>query len=294
MKWVRAILGLGVIGGVVYGAYAWKENRLPVELPAMLKPAPVVHAALEEGADVPLLLLTPLTSGGSKVGDEVKLVVRDNVKSKDGHTVIAQGTLVEGKVARSRGGTVASALGNQPARLVVELGSVQTVDGQKLALSSGQGEGQAEYEFTASNTRLDQDTADIQALVNDPEARDYLLALVKGETPQGKEPDQKLKKIAEKHGLGRTEKLIQKQGRNEGSGTWADAIKGLQSGNVGSLAGVDLVLAAQAAGEIGDLVGSVDKTLRGTFKGSNIKASVGTTVHAKVADDATVTIREKS
>ena len=285
---MKAILGLAVLGGFGWFVYQAKQGQgLPFEVPGMVAAKPV---ELRKGTEIELLLLTPLTSGGSEVGDPVKCVVAKDVTAGDGRVLVAEGTVVEGKVVRSRGGTLAGSLTNQPARLEVEIGEVQTVDGKKVAL---QGKGESgRHSFTQANTKGGGNVVD---LAQDPEAQAFLRSAVermaKGETlppAEQKQADAELARLAERYDLESTKRLLKGDKGPERSSGAQGVLDALQKGDFGGLAGHEVVLGVQALEEIANLGAGLDKSLRGAVKGSNVKAQVGTRVTATTAKAVTV------
>ncbi len=298
MKWLKALGGLAVLGAFVYAVLVIRGQApgppvsLVPGLDSSLVPPPEVR--LERGTPVELLLLTPLTSGGSKVGDEVKLVAAQDVTAPDGRVVVAQGAPARARVAQSRGATVVSVLANQPARLALEGLSVEAVDGQSLAL--GGPDGEVTFSLTQANTRPEGAAPDLGALATDPEAQAYLKGLAaralsgKAPTPQEERAGQEqLRRIAERHGMPSTEKMLGDP--KKGTSDTAGVIERLQQGDVSGLTGVELVVAAQAAGEVLNLASTVDQSLRGIFKGPNVRANVGTVLKLEFAEAATVRSR---
>jgi hypothetical protein len=220
----------------------------------------------------------------------VKCVVAKNVTAPDGRVMIAEGTVVEGKVVRSRGGTLGGSLTNQPARLEVELGQVTTVDGKSVALHGKAEEGR--HSFTQANTKGGGNVVD---LAQDPEAQAFLRSAVermaKGEKlapEEQKKADAELARLADRYNLDSTKRLL-KGDKAEARPSGAQGVlEALQKGDVTGLAGHEVVLGVKALEEIADLGAGLDKSLRGAIKGSNIKAQVGTRLTATTATAVTV------
>ncbi len=94
--------------------------------------------------------------------------------------------------------------------------------------------------------------------------------------------------VAKKMNMTNTEQAV------KGGKTWDEVMKAaqsVQSGNLNGLNGQELLLALNAFGELGKLAGSVDKTIRGTIKGRNISAPVGTALKAQVAKNYTIVLK---
>lgn len=290
MKWFKALLGLAVIGAFVYGVLLIKGK--PGEVPVL--PILVAPVTVEKGTQIPLVLVTPLESGGSAEGKEVKLVVAEDVKGPNGKTVIEQGALATGKVVKSRSGSLAGTLTNKPARLEIELVDVVSADGHKVKIQGPEGE--KAYAFDQANTKIDESPNLVDA-VTDPKARDTVVAIARqlasGEEAspeEKKKADDQLKNLAEKYGLKDTQSFIEgsKDGKSTQKTDLSSVIQSVQKGDIKGLSGVDVLLAARAAGEIINLGSGIDKSLRGIFKGSNIRARVGLPVKAYVAEESKI------
>lgn len=81
-----------------------------------------------------MILLQPLESGKSKVGDKVKLAAAEPVRGSGGEVVVAAGALGTGSVEWSRRGSAMGSIANQPARLAVRVLSVRNVSGEEIPL----------------------------------------------------------------------------------------------------------------------------------------------------------------
>lgn len=286
MKIVKALLGLAVVGAFLYGVSVYRS--LPKEKQEEILPALQGPLVIEDGLEVPLVLVTPLDSGGAKEGQEVKMVVPEDVKGKNGRVVIKQGAIATAKVTKSRGATLLSALSNEPARLEVQLVSVEAANGKTVALRSAK-TGQS-YEFNQENTRFESKLNVVDA-AGDPGAREVVVGManriITGQQMSDKDrakADEQLNDLAKKYGLSSTQALLKEKG---GSGTRASDVAGIiqsvQKGDLKGLTGLDVALAAKAAGEIVDLGSGIDSSLRGIFKGNNIHAKVGLPMKAYVA-----------
>lgn len=286
MKWLKAVLGLGVLGAFAYGVWYAREKR--VEIPFVGEIERPIE--LREGMDVPLVLLTPLDSGDSAVGKEVQMVVSENVKS-GGKILIRQGAVATGKVVRSRSGTLLGSITNIPARLEIELNEVKAVDGKMIKLRS---QAVSEpYAFTQANTRPDEKPTVVDA-VTDPATRSLVTSMAKqiatGEKMTAEDrtkADTQLKDFAASYGLENTTAFLKSSKTNRKEDV-AGMLESVQKGDLSGLSGVDLLLAAKAAGEILELGSGLDKSLRGMFKGNNIHARVGTQMKAYVAEKENV------
>lgn len=292
MRWFRLVLGLLVLGAFGYGVYAWRSGTLAVPgLPAAQPPA-----LLKAGTPIALLTLQELTSGGSQEGDEVTLVVTEDVKDHMGRTLIPRGALAKGVVTHSRAAHLASAIVRQPARLEVRLMDVETVDRGKAHLCSDVADPAEGYDFTRANVSGGADGSLLRSIWQDPETRQILTDLANGTVGNeearkrlSEDANASLGKIAEKLGLEKAQEWLESRDRKSGNKLdVGSAIESLRKGDYQSLPSDDLILAAQAIGELVDLATNVDRQLRGMLKGPNIKAKVGTPIKAFVAEDVKV------
>ena len=286
MKWLKAVVGLIALGGFAYGVWYVREMRIEVPFIGELE-RPI---ELKEGVEVPLILLTPLDSGGSEEGKSIQMVVSENVKA-GGKIVIRQGAIATGKVVRSRAGTLLGALTNIPARLEIELQEVKAVDGKTIKLRSlAVGE---PFAFDQANTKPEE-KPNAKDAVSDPNARELVAGMAKqiatGQQMSDQDKskaDAQLKDLAGRYGLENTTAFL-KGSKPEQKKDVAGLLESVQKGDLTGLSGMNLLLAVKAAGEIVDLGSGIDKSLRSIFKGNNIHAPVGTPVKAYVAEKGVV------
>ena len=289
MKWIKALVGLAVIGGFLFFAMQIKEKK--IDVPFISPPEAPVE--LKSGTEVPLVLLTPLDSGGSEVGKIVKFVVAQDVKSASGKVVIEQGAMATGTVKDSRTGTLMGSLTNKPARLSVELIDVVAANGKRLKIRDEALD--RPFEFTQDNTNVDNNATVVNA-ISDPEARNLVANLAR-QIATGQEmsasdkskADIQLQQLSEKYGLKDTQAFLKSDQKGQAkNGDVVGLLESVQKGDIKGLTGVDVLLAVRAAGELVDLGSGIDKTLRGIFKGSNIHARVGTPVTAILAENSKI------
>lgn len=262
---------------------AWKSGL--VHMPKAKKPKVLM---LPVGTKVPLVLTSTLSSGGSKVGDIIELLVTDDLKLGK-EIVIERGTKVQAEVTRSRGATAATAVANQPARLEITLKPVSTRDGHTLKLVGSDG---PVYEFTQQNTAGRKDAAKIDRLWETPEGKAALETLRTSSTDGGLHaPDPaSLQKVADAVGMENTKKFLAKPRQDQP----ADKLLGaMAKGDWATAAGVDQVLGVLALGEIASVTRAVDDKVRGIFKGNNIEATVGTPVMVKTGEKYSLTVQPK-
>ena len=290
MRAFKVFLVLALVGGSIF-ILTNQASRQAI-LSSLPNSPKTEQTKLAKGTEVELMLLTALTSGGSKEGTPVTFVVAKDVKDEKGRIVIPQGEKLEGKVTRSRGGTAVASLINQPARLEVSIGAVKAgLNRAPVKLTDRDG---GNYEFTLSNTDPEIARSKVADLWNDKGAQDALKGLASGLT-QGKLPDNKqLDEVANRLGLEDTKKALEggvTQNQNSGQSTnLADAITKLQAGDIAALSGVDLALAGRALNELNAVARGVDRQLRGQIKGRNIEANIGTPLILTVSETVTVTV----
>ncbi|MBS1715911.1 MAG: hypothetical protein JST30_16405 [Armatimonadetes bacterium] len=289
MKWLKALLGLAVIGGFLYVVFVvMKKEGTDLGLGGALPGKPVEASA---GTEVPLILLTPLDSGGSEVGRTVKFVVSEDVV-KDGVTVVPQGSIATAKVTKSRSGTLAGTLTNTPARLEAEFGSVTLEDGRTVRLNATP-EGPL-LKFDASNTRMDE-PVNVVDIASDPQARDLVVQsavnMAQGKKlsdDEARRTDGQWRDLAGKYGLKETRAYMEAQKSEDASHDLSGLIGSIQKGDLKGLSASEVLLGAKAAGEILELGSGIDKSLRGIFKGSNIHARTGLRLKAFLAESVKV------
>jgi hypothetical protein len=95
-----------------------------------------------------------------------------------------------------------------------------------------------------------------------------------------KAADAQLKELAGKYGLESARQLAQ----GEKPGGSVGAFEALQKGDLSGLAPAEALLAAKALGEVTAFAGGINDTVKGFFKGSDLRARTGTRVVARVAE----------
>ncbi|MBX3110606.1 MAG: hypothetical protein KF857_01240 [Fimbriimonadaceae bacterium] len=271
------VLGSAVL--LVFGAVVFATKFAPKPT-APKAPAGPQAVSLPKGTKVELLLLTALDSGGSAEGTDVELVLARPLKVK-GEVLVPAGTKATGKVTRSRGASVFSAFSNQPARLAIEVTGLKAPDGTAVKLSASD---DGTYELTQANTAGRRDAAKVDRLWQTPEGQQVLKDLVAQSTGTAPSGPVDLKRLSDVLGLHDTREVADRLEAKGDKPQAQDTVAGLLHGDLSKLTGVDLVLATKALGEIQSVVGSVDDKLRGVFKGSNIHATAGTPVPARVKE----------
>lgn len=290
MKWRNFVIGLVVLGAFGYGVYLLKGPNLRIPLIS-----PTRKVALKKGSGAKILLLAALASGEQSKGDRVPVILAENVVADDGTILMEAGEKGLLEVTRSREASAVTSLMNQPARLEVTFLPLKAIDGQKISLVADASAPDEPYKLTRENTNgLDAGDA-LEDMWKHEEVQGALTKLsdkFTGKNPSAdlSAPDMQkvLADVAKKMNMTNTEAAV-KSGK-----TWDEVMKAaqsVQSGNLNGLNGQELLLAVNALGELGKLAGSVDKTLRGTIKGRNISAPVGTALKAQVAKDYTIVLK---
>ena len=250
-----------------------------------------VHVA--PGLEVRAVLLSELTSGGSNEGDDVPMMVAEDIRDASGAVVVVKGTPLLGKVTWSRAEGALGALTNQPARLNFKFDTVPAVDGTALKLSAVTGEAK-DYELNRDNTGKTEPSAQLEKLAEDTTNEQALEAVRelfdKGDASKLDSPEtrQKLSAIAQQMGLANTSKLIEKNEVDKMN----DLVRQLrQGGTVAALASGGSATLVDAALELANVAGQVGSRLGRMLGGRNIKAYVGTPVKAYVIEAAEVTAK---
>ena len=280
MKALKVIGGLAVLGAFGYGAYSLGQGTLKIPGIGTAKKQVVI---VKPGTEITFVLLETLDAGGSKEGETIDLAVMNDVLVGNA-IVITKGTRAHATVTRSRGASLANAVANRPARLEMEFGKLTLADGRKIDLTGMSGEDT--YEFTQENTADRIDAASIDKIWQNPKSREALADIVE-KIENGEKVDESredFKKLSQELGLKKTTEIMDEPGKSSKKLSLGTALDAFTRGEVSSLVGMDAVVAAQAMGELTDLVSSVDHKLRGVFKQRTIRATIGTPIQAKTTE----------
>ncbi|MEZ0324652.1 MAG: hypothetical protein ACAH95_01995 [Fimbriimonas sp.] len=255
-------------------------------------PKPPEVVKLEAGTPVKAILMKELTSGGTQEGEDVPLMVSEDIKDAKGRVLVPKGSPITGKVTWSRTeGTLGSLL-NQPARLKVKIDSVKAVDGVTVKLSAEKGKLE-ECEFNRENTGKVVASGQLEKLAGD-KANDAALQAIRDlfekgdvtnlDTPEGK---QKLAAIVKEMGLTTTSKVMEENQVNKVTDLVLQIRRGsglvnLATGGTATLVDAAVELAG-VAGQIGDRLGKM-------VGGRNIRAFVGTPVEVFVLEPVDVKV----
>lgn len=285
VKWLKAALGLVVLGGFGWAAWSWQQGDLVI--PGL--PRPIAESTLPAGTEVSLLLLSPLDAGKSQEGDTVRLILAEPLKDEEGRVLVEAGAMAEGTVTRSRGASLGAELIGQPGRLEIDVQSVSLPDGEKIPLQIDKEDEEAAHAFSKENTGLKKAGDALASLWKHPESQKALAGVTN--RLMGKEseadldsPDMKkaLKEIAAEMEMPATSALLdENRPKEDGTDAWASIIGSgdkISKGDFSGMSGAEIVLALNALGELGSLADGVSKGLKGAFKGSSIHAPVGTEV----------------
>jgi len=254
--------------------------------PATLIAPETTLKALPRGQSIPLVLATNLNAGEAKEGQEVALLVAEDVKV-DGQIVIPKGTPAKGEVSWSRSEGTLSGMMGQPARLEVKIKELE-LSQESLQLATDENEPSKPYSFTRSNTGNSVTPhLGVDHLLKEEATRQVLEKLDKafnGESVDlnSDEGKKALIEIARQSGLSDTQKLLD-SGKGD-IGQLQDVISRLQRGDVSGLAKGDLSLSLNSVLELANLVGGLGDRLSRTLKGRTIHASAGTPVTAFAAE----------
>jgi len=242
----------------------------------------VPPAKLEIGTEVPLILLTELSSGGSAKGTETAFMVTDDVLSPDSRVLIPKGAIAYGKVEWSRAAGAISQFLNEPARLAVSIDRTVSVDGQTISLKAAR-DGES-YHFTRENTIASVAGDKLNKLLEDENAKKSLQQLLDGLSGSDMGDPNSIADLADALGLKSTSELARTNSIND----LKDVLKGISAGEVARIATGQSTLVIEAIAELAGLRKAVGDRISGLFKGRNIKAFPGTPITAYVAKVALI------
>lgn len=247
------------------------------------------RADLRAGTKVELLLATPLSSGGSKEGEPVCMIVAEPVVDPDGNVLIDKGAPARGVVAWSRGATTFTAIANQPARLAISLTSTTAVDGQEVILCAHKDHPDEVLRFERSDGGRTQ-SAEIDALWENDRVRNGLISLYEamrsGRTPEGSARND-IELAVRELGLDETGRAIE----DDKLPALISALSRARAGETLHLATPELSLLFATITELGSIVNDVGDRIAGMLKGANIRIPMGKRLTGYVAQTANVRIR---
>lgn len=240
-------------------------------------PAPVPRTVvLAAGTPVKLILFDELTSGGSKEGTEVRLVLAEPLEG------LPKMSPARAVVAWSRSEGTLGGLMNRPARLTLTLKSLTGPNGEEIPLSADPKEPE-DYELNRANTgRPDAKAQDV------PDPKDEAPQLAVRELIErgqsGGLDAQQVGDLARKLGMDETAKVAD-AGRLKEVQSLCRAVR--DGTSVAGLASGGTVAAAM---ELVHLAGDVGQRLGRSLGGRNIRAYPGTEVPAYVVRETRVTL----
>lgn len=241
---------------------------------------PEPPATLEEGTELQLMLLTELASGEAKLGEEVALLVTENVTSVDNRILIPRGAVAYGRVAWSRSAGALSKFVNEPARLAINIDRTTGIDGKTVFLRAMKTDDGEPFHFTGANTGTVRASEALTKYLNDPEAKKEVEALLSGLKGGEMGSAESVAKIAEDLKLKSTEQLAKQHSLKDLEYT----IGRISAGDLTRVATGDPTVVIQAITELAGLRFAVGDRISGIFKGRNIRAYPGTVLSAYVAE----------
>jgi hypothetical protein len=243
---------------------------------------------LARGTPVRAVLLTELTSGGSKEGSEVAMMVSEDVVESDGNVVVPRGAAVMGEVTWSRSEGTLGGLTNRPARLKFKFKHLILPGGKQIPLSADPNDPEAEFELNRANTGEVPGNGNMEqsATIEQNQATLESLRRLLDKGQLDEQDKEQISRLAADWKLDATQKIMD-EGRADQVSNLLEQIKG--GATVSALAGGSPLIAVDAALELVKVVGKVGSKLSKTLGGRNIHAYVGTPVTAYVRDDLEVT-----
>ncbi|HXH62371.1 MAG TPA: hypothetical protein VNI20_13570 [Fimbriimonadaceae bacterium] len=292
--WIGIALGAGLGAAFTLGMLSLTEKRPPESKKTeakIVKPVVVQPVVVKEGTPVSLVLLDPLHSGGSDVGELATVVVSHDVTGEDGRVAIPAGAVGQVEVVRSREASVMTTLVNQPARLWVRFLPLD-LGGTKVKLSASDSEDDDFYEVDRDDASAPRATRALVALWRNRDTREFLTSLSdrmngdSSDTLDDPKSRQVLADVAQKLDMKATKESSSKSGFSVGAlfaiGQKAD------NGDLKTMDSGEVVLAVRALVEMCNVSRRVDHGLRGRVKGRNISAPIGTVFNVFVSGDVSL------
>ena len=244
---------------------------------------PPPPARLVEGTEVPLMLLTELSAGGSEEGTEVAFMVTKDVKAPDDRVLIPRGAIAYGRVSWSRSAGALSKVVNEPPRLAVSIDRTTAIDDQTIYLqATATGE---PYHFSGKNTGARRASEGLAAALDDKSTRKALEQLLGAFEGKRMGDEEIVEGLARKLDLKNTEQLAEGRSVRE----LEKILEGVADGSVTRVTGAQTTLLIDTITELAGLRVNVGDRIAGIFKGSTIRAYPGTPVTASVAQAISVT-----
>jgi hypothetical protein len=238
------------------------------------------QAEIKAGTEVPLILLTELSSGGSEQGKEVAFMVTKDVMSEDNRVLIPRGAIAYGRVAWSRSAGAVSKFLNEPARLAVSIDRTVASDGKTVYLQATKSPDHDPLHFTGENTGVERASDELEKILADEASKKALAAMLEGLSGKDMGSSDIIAALASKLNLSAMKQLADANSLND----LAYVLKGIAQGQVTRVATGHALLVIDAISELAGIRKSVGDRISGLFKGRNIKAFPGTPVTAYVAE----------
>jgi hypothetical protein len=248
---------------------------------------------LEAGTPIKAVLMKELTSGGSREGEEVPLMLSEDVKDPKGRILIPKGTPISGSVTWSRNeGTLGSLL-NQPARLKFKVEHVKAVDGATVKISPEKAKPE-DFELNRENTGKITASQTLENLAKDKSNEAVLEAVrdlfEKGEAAKLDSPETraKLASIAQEMSLPSTSKLLEDNQVDKVTDLVQQIRRGAALTNLATGGSASIV---DAALELAGVAGQVGNRLERMLGGRNIRALVGTSIDLYVLETVEIKVK---
>lgn len=235
-------------------------------------------APVAADVEVPLILLTELSSGGTGKGSKVAFMVTQDVHSSDGTLVIPRGAIAYGTVTWSRSAGMISKFLNEPARLAVAIESTVSADGKVVPLQFNKSDAKEALRFTGANTGIERASEELEKVLADAEAKKALANMLEGLLGKQMGSDDIVAILAARLQLSSLKQMAEARSLGDIIGVF----KGIATGEITRIATAHTGLVVDAISELTGLRRSVGDRISGLFKGRNIRAYPGTPVKAYI------------
>lgn len=266
------------------GTIGCRNEAAPVAPPA----PKVVEAEIPAGTKIPAMLMKQLESGIDDEGDDVPMVVTEDVKDAAGRVLITRGTPVQGQITWSRRESTLDPLINRPARLKFRFLATVAADGTAITVCADPAKPEEPYELNRANTGTTDAAKQLDDLAKDERNAQVLDAVTelfdKGDARLLEQEDsrERLASIAKELGLPELQSVAQ-QGQ---IGKVKGLLDGLRQGDTLARlapAASQGPMTLMALMEMANVARHVNDRLSKITHGRNIKAYVGTPVTGYVS-----------
>ena len=237
-----------------------------------------IIAVAQEKVEVPLLLLTELSSGGSEEGKRVAFLVTADVAGADGKVIVPKGAVAYGKVVWSRASGAISKFLNEPARLAINLETVAGVEDKPLALTPVGADAKGVLHLNDENTGIQRASEAVEEVLADPDSKKALEAMLGGLIGKEMGANDVVALLAKRLSLTNIAKLIEVNSLSDLVGTF----KSIAAGEITRIGTAHTGIVLEAITELTGLRKSVGDRIAGLFKGRNIRAYPGTPIKATI------------